>query len=152
MNMTLNRYIALSAVVSLLCLAAAAFSLSRVERTALLPAGGAQELSFYVDDASARGMTVRVNGWAIVRGRDSEKSLSRVLLHGDSGSFLLPLKMGWRGDVREHFAADGKKYERSGFYAETFTFRLPRGTYRILLRHVTPKGAWDVDTGKTIRI
>lgn len=152
MNVRIGRYIMLSAFISLLCAAVVFFSFGRVSKTRLFPPNDAEQVTFNLDGIRKNPLAFTVRGWGIVRGKDQKARINTIVLHSDSGTYRLSVSVENRQDVHNAFISDGKKYTMAGFAAGVFRWSLPKGRYKIYLRHESPEGVQDIDTGKTVRL
>ena len=148
----LQPYLAGVACLALACAAVLFFSLSRI-RELPVPAGhNATTVAFSIDSVRKNAVSLKISGWALERGEDLQAQANTVVLVGEAGAYALPTKLVRREDVERFFAEDGKKYERSGFFARAVKFFLPKGAYRVFIRHRTNHAEQFVDTGKVVKL
>lgn len=87
------------------------------------------DISYSIDSLDDLGEFVRIKGWAIINGMDSEKNLAFIVLQSERQKYIIPATVKMRHDVTLHFKK--YNYDNSGYEVEFSKQKLETGTYKV---------------------
>ena len=95
-----------------------------------LPAA-TDNIQYWIDDFAAAAHTVEINGWAFIKGMDSDNSEIYIVLKSAHRTYVFTTETVIREGVTQHFKELGLNLDYSGFAALIPAGKIASGEYTI---------------------
>jgi hypothetical protein len=106
---------------------------------------------FHIDKKEIGKADLTLGGWAIVRNIKSASVSGKIVLGGEDGDHVYPIKFHARPDVTAFFKSDSTNYDNSGFLVKIPMTELKRGVYGIVIIYHVDKD-YNIPTGESVSL